>query len=179
MSALSAIILAGGRSSRMGQDKATLRWGGRTAIERVAALARACGAEQLMVSGGDYGLPFTPDPEAFGGPVGGLLTAAARLPAASRLLALAVDAPTLTPEDLRPLLDAAAPGAAFEDHPLPLVIEASALPRNLAPDSPLKRLVERAGLRLLPPPADALARLRGANTPDELDALRRAAHEIA
>jgi molybdopterin-guanine dinucleotide biosynthesis protein A len=38
----SAIILAGGRSSRMGQPKATLRLGGRALIERtIAELARA------------------------------------------------------------------------------------------------------------------------------------------
>ena len=127
-----------------------------------------------MVSGGDYGLPFAPDPEAFGGPVGGILTAAAALEPSERLLILAVDAPTLTPEDLRPLLTIHGAGAAFAGHPLPMVISASALPRDLPVDAPLKRFVERAGLSILPPPLEALERLRGANTPDELAALRRA-----
>lgn len=171
---LAAIILAGGRSSRMGKDKAVLNWGRERAVERVAALAKACGAQEVIVSGGDYGLPFAPDPVAFGGPVGGILSAVAALAPSERLLVLAVDAPTLTPQDLGPLLAAEPPGAVFEAHPLPMVVSVRALPRDLPSDSPLRRFVERAGLAMLPPPPEALARLRGANTPEELDALRRA-----
>jgi len=172
VSGLAAIILAGGRSRRMGRDKGAIRWDGQSAVERLAGLARAVGAEQVIVSGGDYGLPFAPDPIPFGGPVGGLLAAAGVLPHAERLLVLAADAPTLTPADLQPLLAAPAPGAAYLGHPLPLVVTRAALPQALPADAPLRRLVDLAGLRQLPPPALANMRLRGANTPQELQALR-------
>jgi molybdopterin-guanine dinucleotide biosynthesis protein A len=172
MSGLAAIILAGGRSRRMGRDKALLRWGRRTAIERVARLAKDAGARAILVAGADYGLPFVSDPTPNGGPVGGLLAAAACLAGAERLLVLAVDAPTLTLADLRPLLAACGPGAIYLGNPLPMVVALSALPFDLPAASSLRRLAELAGLSELPPRSAALPRLRGANTPDEFESLR-------
>jgi len=174
VSGLAAIILAGGRSRRMGQDKAAIRWGARTAVERLARLARAAGARKVIVSGGDYGLTFVQDPIAFGGPVGGLLAAASSVGDAERILVLAVDAPTLCVDDLQPLLAAAGTGAAYLAYPLPMVVATAAIPRDLAPDTPLRRFVDLAGLNELTPPPDARARLRGANTVEELQDLRRA-----
>jgi molybdopterin-guanine dinucleotide biosynthesis protein A len=173
VSALAAIILAGGRSQRMGQDKAALVWDGQAAVHRIADLARQAGAQSVTVSGGDYGLPFVPDLVAHGGPVSGLLTAAQSLPDSERLLVLAVDTPTLAVEDLRPLLAAPSPGASYVGHPLPMVIARSAIPWNMPADSPLRRLVEQAGLSQHPPPPAAVCRLRGANTPEEFEDLRR------
>ena len=172
MSGLAAIILAGGRARRMGGDKALIRWDGETAIQRLAALARASGASQVLTAGGDYGLPWVPDPQPGGGPVGGLLAAARAVPGAQRLLVLAVDAPTLELGDLRPLLAAPAPGAAYAGLPLPMVVTRAALPFGLAADAPLRRLAALAGLAELPRPIGADLRLRGANTPDELARLQ-------
>ncbi|WP_370867916.1 molybdenum cofactor guanylyltransferase [Phenylobacterium sp.] len=169
----SALILTGGRSARMGRDKALIDWDGQTAVLRVASLARAVGAAEVFTVGRDYGLDFIPDPAPDAGPVGGLLAGLAGIRARGedRALVLAVDAPTLQAADLAPLLAAAAPGAAYEGLPLPMVVALSAVPREAAYDWPLRRLVERAGLSVLPAPPSALARLRGANTPEELAAL--------
>ncbi|WP_354073708.1 NTP transferase domain-containing protein [Caulobacter sp. 1776] len=167
MNDLGAIILCGGGSRRMGRDKAVLDWGGERAVDRVAALARAVGAEALVTAGADLGLPWVPDGEAGAGPVGGVLAGAAALGTA-RLLVLAVDAPTMTAEDLAPLLAA---GGYYEGLPVPMVVDAAALPADAEPGWPLRRLVERAGLLALPIPDGAMARLRGANTPEERAAL--------
>ncbi len=164
---LNAIILAGGASSRMGEDKALLVWDGVRAVDRVVALAKAAGADAVIVSGGDYGHPFVPDPEADAGPVAGILAAMT----GERLLILAVDAPTIAVPDLTLLLAADGPGAAYEGLPLPMVIERSAIPPEAQGSWPLRRLVERAGLAALPVPGGAMARLRGANTPEELERL--------
>jgi molybdenum cofactor guanylyltransferase len=169
---LGAIILCGGGSRRMGRDKAVLDWDGQRAVDRVAALARAVGAEALVTAGADLGLPWIPDDEAGAGPVGGVLAGAKAL-GTGRLLVLAVDAPTLTAEDLAPLLAA---GGYYEGLPVPMVVEAAALPADAQPGWPLRRLVERAGLMALPMPEGAMARLRGANTPEEFSALTKAAH---
>ena len=54
-----AVILAGGRSSRMGRDKASLMLGHETFLERIAAELDACGFEEKYVSlgsGSRYGM---------------------------------------------------------------------------------------------------------------------------
>lgn len=168
MSGLGAIILCGGASRRMGRDKAVLDWDGQRAIDWVAALARAVGAEALVTAGADLGLPWVPDDEAYAGPVGGVL-AGARALGTARLLVLAVDAPTVTAQDLAPLL---ASGGYYEGLPVPMVVSASALPDDAEAGWPLRRFVAAAGLTALPVPEGAMARLRGANTPEERAALR-------
>jgi molybdopterin-guanine dinucleotide biosynthesis protein A len=174
---LGAIILTGGRSSRMGEDKAAQMWAGRRAADRVADLARALGAGAVVTAGpADLGPPNAPDPVPFSGPVAGVLAGAAALGAEiDRLLVLAVDAPTLRPADLAPLLAAPGAGAAFAGFPLPMLIARAALPADAEGGWPLRRFVQRAGLAEIAPDPDARLRLRGANTPSERDALARAA----
>ena len=167
------MILVGGRSSRMGEDKAALDWGGRRAVDRVAETARQAGAAFVLTAGGDYGLPFVADPDPFAGPVAGVLAGLAALAerGLARALVLAVDAPTLTIEDLAPLLAAPAPGAAFEGFPLPMVAPTAPAPAEARPDWPLRRLAEAFALVALPCPPGARERLAGANTPEERLAL--------
>jgi len=172
---LGAIILAGGGSRRMGRDKAAQDWGGVRAVDRVAALARALGADPVVTAGRDYGLAFAPDPRPGAGPVAGVMAGAAMLKAAGcrRALVLAVDAPTLRPADLDPLFAAAAPGAAFESLHLPMLLDLAVLPSDARDDWPLALLVERAGLARPTCPDAARSRLRGANTPEEMARLLR------
>jgi molybdopterin-guanine dinucleotide biosynthesis protein A len=173
---LGVVILTGGASSRMGRDKAVLDWGGERAIDRLGTLAHHLGAHAILSVGRiDYGLPFLADTTPLGGPVGGIVAGVACLQAKDcrRVLVLAVDAPTLRPPDLAPLIAAPSPGAAFANYPLPLVLDPSALPPHAQADWPVHRLVEVCGLALLICPSDAQARVRGANTPEERDALMR------
>ncbi len=166
---LAAFILVGGGSRRMGRDKALLDWGGRRAVDRLADLARHVGAGAVLTVGGDYGLPSLGDPTPGAGPAGGVGAACrwARDNGHGRCLVLAVDAPLLGPADLAPLLAAVAPGACYAGLPLPMVIDADALPAALEDGWPLRRLVEQAGLAEAPVTAEAARRLRGANTPEE------------
>jgi molybdopterin-guanine dinucleotide biosynthesis protein A len=170
---LAAVILVGGASSRMGLDKSALDWGGLRAVDRVAELARAVGVSQVITAGGDYGLPYVLDPEPQAGPVAGVLAALPILRAAGaeRMLLLAVDAPTLRPADLAPLLAAADPGAAFDGFPLPAVMNINAVATDAEARWPLRRLIERTGLEILRCDAPLATRIRGANTPEERAAL--------
>lgn len=171
---LGAIILTGGASSRMGVDKATQLWGARTAVERVAALAVAVGARPVITVGGaPHGLPHVRDEPPLGGPVGGVLAGAAALAetGCARMLVLAVDAPTLQPADLAPLLEAGGAGAAYAGLHLPLVMDLAASPQAAEPGWPLARLVQQAGLARPACPTQVAARIRGANTPGEREAL--------
>ena len=167
---LGAAILTGGASSRMGEDKAVQLWDGERAVDLVAALARAAGAAEIVTVGGDdYGWSRVADATPLAGPVGGVLAGASALAArgCEAALILAVDSPTIRLGDLAALLDAPPPGAAFEDLHLPMLIVLSALPADAEAGWPVRRLIDRAGLTRPPCPPEALARLRGANTPAE------------
>ena len=173
MTPFGAIILTGGGSRRMGADKAALEWNGRRAIDRVAALATAVGASRVLTAGRDHGLEHVDDPEPGAGPVAGVLAGARALGAhgLTRALVLAVDAPTVTAEDLAPLLAAVEPGAFYAGLPVPMVVTLDALPADAEAAWPLRRLVERAGLVALACDEVVRVRLRGANTPEERAAL--------
>jgi molybdopterin-guanine dinucleotide biosynthesis protein A len=110
---VSGAILAGGRSARMGRDKAFLPHplDGQPLIARQAALLREIGCDDLIISGRagiDYAVPdarvFT-DLVADSGPLAGLaqILAAARHP---WVLVVAVDMPHLTASYLQQLLTA-------------------------------------------------------------------------
>jgi molybdopterin-guanine dinucleotide biosynthesis protein A len=90
----------------------------------VAALATAAGAVRVLTAGRDHGLEHVDDPAPGAGPVGGVLAGARALAAhgLTRALVLAVDAPTVTVEDLAPLLAAAEPGAFYDGLPVPMVL---------------------------------------------------------
>lgn len=170
---LGAIILTGGASSRMGADKARLDWNGRRAVDRLASVATTVGATRVVTVGGaDLGLPHVMERDR-GGPVGGIRNGLAPLAAmgATRMLVLAADAPTVTPADLAPLIAAPGPGAMFAGLYLPLMMDLASFPGPAAAGWAMGRLAEAAGLAALEPGPGAAARLRGANTPAERDAL--------
>lgn len=135
---LAGVLLAGGRSSRMGRDKARLPFGETTLAGRMAALLVAAGARVLVVSGpGDagLGLPHVPDLAPGGGPLMGLRSAvtyfAAVAPGAV-VLAVPVDMPGLRVAQLETLVRAAreSGAAAFRESELPVALTPA--PRVLA-----------------------------------------------
>ena len=101
----SAVILAGGKSSRMGQDKAFLEIGGQTLLARQIQLVRTAGAVEIFISGrvgvdySAFGCRVLHDKFADAGPLAGIERAldAATAP---HLLVLAVDLPEMTVEIL-------------------------------------------------------------------------------
>ena len=48
---ISAVLLVGGESRRMGQDKATLTWNGRPLWQKQVEVLRQLGADELLISG--------------------------------------------------------------------------------------------------------------------------------
>lgn len=104
----SAVILAGGKSSRMGCDKAWLEVGGQSLLARQIGIARECGASEVFISGRanvDYsgsGHRVLQDNFSDAGPLAGIERAldAAQSPL---LLVLAVDLPEMTTQFLQRL----------------------------------------------------------------------------
>lgn len=100
---LSAFVLAGGRSSRMGADKARLLFRGRTLLDRALELARELAASPRIVGSRErYGDDAIEDVYPGQGPLAGI-HAALRSSASEWNLVLAVDTPLLRAEFLRHL----------------------------------------------------------------------------
>ncbi len=97
----SAVVLAGGRSVRMGSDKAFLAVGDGVLLGRQLRCLRETGAQQVLISGragvdySSFGARVVYDHRPNAGPLAGV---AAALKASSRdlLLVLAVDLPAMT-----------------------------------------------------------------------------------
>ena len=104
----SAVILAGGKSLRMGRDKAGLEVGGQPLLARQIQLARELGANEVFVSGradtdyAAFGCPVLPDKFVGAGPLAGI-ERALDAATATLLLVLAVDLPEMSVAFLRRL----------------------------------------------------------------------------
>lgn len=98
---ISGFITAGGRSSRMGQDKAWMRLGGSTMIERVIdALKPVTASISIIANKEEYknlGLPVFRDTYAEIGPLEAIRTALANSPT-RRVLLVGCDLPFITSE---------------------------------------------------------------------------------
>jgi molybdopterin-guanine dinucleotide biosynthesis protein A len=195
------IVLAGGRSTRMGADKASLDWHGSTLAHRVAALLRRTVAGPvLVVAAADQVLPGLPtgvevvrDHEEGGGPPAALARGLAALAAREArtgvrgrrqlascvAFATAVDAPLLHPAVIRRVLallgeaDCAMPVLDGHRQPLAAAYRASvlALADGAGRLPPLFRIADLRPSRLLTAD-DLLADPAVAGAPGALDALR-------
>jgi molybdenum cofactor guanylyltransferase len=113
VSSRAGYVLVGGKSSRMGQDKAVLPAGGRTLVELVAGTVSAAAGPTALVGGARRTLPiefgFVRDLYPGEGPLGGILSAL-QDSAADWNLIVACDMPRLEADFLRRLLDTAEQG---------------------------------------------------------------------
>jgi molybdopterin-guanine dinucleotide biosynthesis protein A len=199
--AVSGIILAGGRSSRMGRDKASLVLDGETLLQRTARALSGAADELVLVRAPEQTLPNVDagvpvveaaDPVEGQGPLVGIAAGleAARAPVA---LIVAVDMPFLEPALLR-LLAARVSGdhrwvvPLAEGRPQPLC---SAIARDALPivrehiaagdRAPMAMARDLGALRL---PEEEWSRADpgghsfiNVNTPEEFEAARAAAAE--
>lgn len=179
------LVLAGGRSSRMGQNKALLPWRGRRLIDHAVDTLRQTGCARVLVSGDYTGYQCVADEFPDRGPLGGLASVT-RVVRNGLLLVIAVDQPLLTPALLRLLLDGITSAHArgldacrYGEEPLPMAITVNPSLCEWLQDA----VVDEQGLRSLqalhrhlrtlplPVPAAQRHRLASANTPEDWQAL--------
>jgi molybdopterin-guanine dinucleotide biosynthesis protein A len=91
-------VVAGGRSRRMGRDKALLPWRSGTLLDHAVTRLRAACDEVVLLTGdatryAELGLPVVHDAWPDAGPLGGLLAGLERLGPTRAGLFLAVDVP--------------------------------------------------------------------------------------
>jgi len=117
------VVLAGGLSSRMGTDKAQLRLGEQSLLERAKLVLEQAGAERVFVSRNGFEPDSLPDIYPQHGPLSGLHAAlfADELP----IIAIPVDMPLIDEFDIRLLFSNGAQMESivtFVDHNLPIYI---------------------------------------------------------
>lgn len=131
---LVAAILAGGRGTRIGGDKAMAPLGGRPLIEHPLAAARDAGLRPMVVAKRSTRLPpldadLLIEPDVPHHPITGIVTALQTLPA---VLAIPCDMPFLSPELLTLLArgdgDVVAARLGGQLQPLPALYRSAALP---------------------------------------------------
>jgi len=172
---LIGIVLAGGRSSRMGRDKAGLAWrSGQTFLDRAVGQLREAGCRSVIVSGERPGHDCVPDRWPGQGPLGGIASVLEARPALlGRLVIVPVDMPRLHPDSLRSLIGIVrGDGARYADVPLPMVLCLSDRLRSVvavmmqSEARSLRALARGLDMAVVEPtPADARANI---NTPAEL-----------
>ena len=106
-STLIGLVLAGGQSRRMGQDKALMLYNGRTLIDHASSLLLAAGCNEVFISRNAPG--FLNDQIEDAGPLSGVHAALDKLGNSdsekpTELLVLPVDMPQMTPELLKRLV---------------------------------------------------------------------------
>jgi molybdopterin-guanine dinucleotide biosynthesis protein A len=112
---ISAVLLAGGESRRMGRDKATLLFRGRPLWQIQFDLLRTLQPEEIFVSSRTdppwrpSGMQFVSDKPPSRGPLSGLSATMARI-STDHLLALAIDMPLMTEKYLRLICNLVDPG---------------------------------------------------------------------
>jgi molybdopterin-guanine dinucleotide biosynthesis protein A len=177
------IVLAGGHSTRMGADKATLDWHGRPLVAHVAALvAEATQGPVVVVTAGGQTLPDLPfelvkDRHPERGPLEGLATGLQALAGrADAAFAAATDMPLMTAPVIAKLIAALKPEddavAPIEDgRPLPLgavyrtTLAATAARRAEGTDRSLRSMLNAVSTRIVELDDDELATLASLDTP--------------
>ena len=112
---ISAVLLAGGQSRRMGRDKATILFRGKPLWQIELDLLHKLQPAEIFVSARTDpawrppDLTFVPDDPPSRGPISGLTATLARIQS-SHLLVLAIDMPFMNEDHLRYLCDKIEPG---------------------------------------------------------------------
>ena len=139
---LYGVVLAGGRSIRMQQDKRSMSLGGCTLLERAVELLRSVGADPVMISGMSLsdseglnsasGDEYFPDLLPHCGPPGGVYSALHFVRQhygldSSDMLFIPVDMPLLTPATLETLIAASvnASGCHYANEVFPCILRAT------------------------------------------------------
>ena len=190
---LNGLVLAGGKSERMGFDKGAVNWHGKEQRYHMADMLRPF-CEEVFIScrpdqqrGIEAGYPALPDTFTGLGPFGAILSAFREKPD-SAWLVVACDLPLIDEKTLQYLTGnrniatiATAYQSSFDDFPEPLITiwEPKSYPVLLSflaqgYSCPRKVLINSDITLLTAPDPDALTNV---NTPEELEKIKRVLHQ--
>ena len=160
---IAGVVLAGGRSSRMGQNKALLDYQGKPLIEHMMEILKRSGIKKVFISGDVDGYDCFSDPVPFTGPAEAIKSIIKRLSGYTGYLFVPVDMPLLKPEMLHLLLQQKE-GGYFIDWPLPAFITP---PYPESEKKSVQGLLDDCGIYPVALPDLLSSSMKNANTPQD------------
>lgn len=160
---IAGVVLAGGRSSRMGQNKALLDYHGKSLIEHMVGILKKSGIEEIFISGDVEGCDCLSDQTPFEGPAEAIKSVIKRLSSYAGFLFVPVDMPLIKPEMLCMLLQQHA-GGYFIGWPLPALIMP---PYSESKRKSVQGLLDDYGISPVELPGHFASSMKNANTPQD------------
>ncbi len=160
---IAGVLLAGGRSSRMGVNKAFLDFKGRPLIEHMLDTLIRAGLTHLYISGNVEGFDCIADEHPFTGPAQAICSVLQKIPDYKSYLFIPVDMPFLTPDSLK-ILISGDEGTYFSGWPLPLYLKH---PITSTSYLSVKSLIEENDLHPIEIPTFIKPDFVNVNTPQE------------
>lgn len=167
---ITGVVLAGGRSSRMGRNKAFLEYKGAPLVSHMIRILEEAGLNDVYVSGDLEGYRCIPDSTPYNGPAHAICDVMNFLQTYDGALFVPVDMPFLTSDTLRALLRQPR-GAYFQDHALPAFI---IQPCHSQSVSSVHQLLQELDIPALTLPEQFKACMGNFNTPKEWQEALRA-----
>ncbi len=121
MNRIVGLVLAGGKSSRMGQDKALLPWKGSTLQQHMSDILNRAGVSRVLVSGSGCSDNTLNDIIPDRGPLSGVHAGLQQLKNGDLLLMVPVDMPLLPVDSVRELAVRAST-CCYEGYTLPMLL---------------------------------------------------------
>ncbi len=178
-SSIAGLVLAGGRSSRMGKDKARLAIAGKSLYRHMAEILELAGVGQVVLSGKGLASSAIADQIPDKGPLSGIHAAICSATECSALVIVPVDMPLLTTKLIRCLCDYGSRQRrplCYEGYMLPMFLPVNpqsveainqAISSENRKDYSLYRLHQKLNGGTMPIPEDMALYFHNANTPDE------------
>lgn len=160
---IAGVVLAGGRSSRMGEDKALLNYNGRSLLDHMIGILNKTGLRNIYVSGNFEGYSCIPDSAPHEGPAQAISDVLVELKDYDGVLFVPIDMPLLRIDLLHLLLNQKS-GAYFTGFPLPAFIVTSCV-RDCSKS--VKSLLIDMDIPSITLPSDLEICMTNTNTPDE------------
>lgn len=160
---IAGIVLAGGRSSRMGRNKALLEYQGRPLVDYMVGLLQQTGLNDVYVSGNLEGYRCFPDSTPFAGPAAAIRDIRSQLADYDGALFVPVDMPFLTEDILRRLLQNKN-GSHYEGWPLPLYLPTKT---DAGEGASVKQMIATMGVTTLSVGTQEQENFMNLNTPEQ------------
>jgi len=167
---IAGVVLAGGRSSRMGHNKAFLEYKGAPLVSHMTRILEETGLNDVYISGDLKGYRCIPDSRPYNGPAHAICDVMKVLRAYDGAIFVPVDMPFLTPDILRVFLDQPR-GAYFQNCALPVFIKQPCCDPSV---SSVHRLLQELDIPALPLPEKFKPCMGNFNTPKEWQEALRA-----